>query len=247
VSTESHQQRSDETTSPKETVSSRESSEPSFTTQEEVLPSPKSNSEIHTNLESTLNTSWQLRECTPANISTAARSVSFQLIPAKINIGNVLPINKIPEGTTICNVELYPGDKGQFARTSGTFATIIGHSEDGSKTRVKLPSGVKKTVTGDARAMIGIVAGGGRNEKPILKAARAYYAQKPKRKMWPVVRGVSMNPVEHPHGGGNHQHVGHSTCIARNAPAGQKVGLIAARRTGRLRGGVKAKLEIIAK
>ena len=167
--------------------------------------------------------------------------------PAKVAVGNVLPIGKIPEGTTICNVELYPGDKGQFARTSGTFATIIGHSEDGSKSRIKLPSGVKKTVSAEARAMIGIIAGGGRNEKPILKAGRAFYHQKPKRKMWPVVRGVCMNPVEHPHGGGNHQHIGKSSCQARNTPAGRKVGLIAARRTGRLRGGIKAKLEMLAK
>ncbi len=50
------------------------------------------------------------------------------------------------------------------------------------------------------------------------------------------VRGVAMNPVEHPHGGGNHQHIGHASTVRRSAPPGQKVGLIAARRTGRLRG-----------
>ena len=50
------------------------------------------------------------------------------------------------------------------------------------------------------------------------------------------VRGVAMNPVEHPHGGGNHQHIGHASTVSRWAPPGQKVGLIAARRTGRLRG-----------
>jgi ribosomal protein L2 len=52
----------------------------------------------------------------------------------------------------------------------------------------------------------------------------------------PQVRGVAMNPVEHPHGGGNHQHIGHASTVRRSAPPGQKVGLIAARRTGRLRG-----------
>jgi len=52
-------------------------------------------------------------------------------------------------------------------------------------------------------------------------------------------RGVAMNPVEHPHGGGNHQHIGHASTVRRDAPAGQKVGLIAARRTGRIRGGKK--------
>ncbi len=52
-----------------------------------------------------------------------------------------------------------------------------------------------------------------------------------------LIEGVAMNPVEHPHGGGNHQHVGHPTTVRRDASAGAKVGLIAARRTGRIRGG----------
>ena len=54
--------------------------------------------------------------------------------------------------------------------------------------------------------------------------------------VWLQVRGVAMNPVEHPHGGGNHQHIGHASTVRRDAPPGQKVGLIAARRTGRLKG-----------
>ena len=55
-----------------------------------------------------------------------------------------------------------------------------------------------------------------------------------KRAGWPRTRGVAMNPVDHPHGGGNHQHIGHASTMARDAPAGQKAGLIAARRTGLL-------------
>jgi len=89
--------------------------------------------------------------------------------------------------------------------------------------------------------MIGVVAGGGRIDKPLLKAGNAYWKYKAKRNCWPKVRGVAMNPVDHPHGGGNHQHVGHPTTVSRMAPPGQKVGLIAARRTGRLRGGVEGK------
>merc|ERR1711990_986247 len=139
---------------------------------------------------------------------------------ARLATGNILPINKIPEGT---------------------FVTVIGQSEDGAKTRIKLPSGHRKTIVGQSRAMLGIVAGGGRNEKPILKAGVKHYMFKPKRKMFPKVRGVCMNPVEHPHGGGNHQHVGKPTTIGRGKPAGRKVGLIAARRTGRIRGGDKMK------
>ena len=57
-----------------------------------------------------------------------------------------------------------------------------------------------------------------------------------KRNCWPKIRGVAKNPVEHPHGGGNHQHIGHPSTTKRDCSAGKKVGLIAARRTGRLRG-----------
>jgi len=155
---------------------------------------------------------------------------------AELFIGNVLPLNAMPEGTIVSNVEGQSGDRGIFARASGNYATIIGHSDDGNKTRLKLPSGAKKVVSSNSRAMVGIVAGGGRIDKPILKAGRAYHKYKAKRNEWPKVRGVCMNPVDHPHGGGNHQHIGHPSTVSRNAPPGQKVGLIAARRTGRLRG-----------
>ena len=108
------------------------------------------------------------------------------------------------------------------------------------KTRIRLPSGSKKVVSNSCRAMIGIIAGGGRTDKPMLKAGRAHHKYRVKRKCWPVVRGVAMNPVEHPHGGGNHQHIGKASTISRHKSPGKKVGLIAARRTGRLRaGGVK--------
>jgi large subunit ribosomal protein L8e len=89
--------------------------------------------------------------------------------------------------------------------------------------------------------MVGVVAGGGRIDKPLLKAGNAHHKYKAKRNNWPKVRGVAMNPVDHPHGGGNHQHVGHPTTVPRDAPPGKKVGLIAARRTGRLRGGMRGK------
>jgi len=162
---------------------------------------------------------------------------------AAIAVGNVLPVHLIPEGTVIMNVEKVAGDQGQYARASGTCATIIGHSEDGLRTRVILPSGARKTVDGHSRAMIGVVSGGGRTDKPIMKAGIKYHMFKVKRRNWPNVRGVAMNPVEHPHGGGNHQHVGHPTTVSRFSPAGQKVGLIAARRTGLIRGTLIKKQE----
>ncbi|XP_078495634.1 large ribosomal subunit protein uL2-like, partial [Ciona intestinalis] len=85
----------------------------------------------------------------------------------------------------------------------------------------------------------GVVAGGGHIDKPLLKAGAAYHKYKAKRNCWPRVRGVTMNPVEHPFGGGNHQHIGSPSTVRRDDSPGRKVGLIAARRTGRLRGSGK--------
>lgn len=207
--------------------------------------SPVSSSEILSDTSSVQSISLLLRACTLASSSTPeprVRHTDLILIIASLSVGNILPINAMPEGTIICNLETKAGDRGSMARTSGTSAIIIGHSDDGAKTRVKLPSGIRRTVPGVCRAMIGVCAGGGRTDKPMLKAGNSWHKAKAKRKNWPIVRGVAMNPVEHPHGGGNHQHVGHPTTVGRMTPHGRKVGLIAARRTGPLRGGQSGKL-----
>ena len=78
-------------------------------------------------------------------------------------------------------------------------------------------------MSGDSRASIGLVAAGGRTDKPVLKAGNRYHKYKCLRKRWPRVRGVAMNPVEHPHGGGNHQHIGKASTISRYRSAGKKV------------------------
>ena len=163
---------------------------------------------------------------------------------AQIAVGNILPLQQIPEGSLICNIEQYAGDRGAFAKTSGSFAIVVSHSDEDNKTKIKLPSGAKKTINGNSRAMLGLVAGGGRTEKPILKAGNQYHKYKAKRHVWPKVKGVCMNPVEHPFGGGNQQHLGKPSTVRRDIPHGRKVGLIAARRTGRLRGGVTKKRDI---
>lgn len=151
-------------------------------------------------------------------------------------LSSSIPIFHTYSGTIICNVEEKVGDRGALARASGNYATVIGHNHEDGKVRLKLASGAKKVVSADCRATVGIVAGGGRIDKPLLKAGRAFHKYRVKRNCWPRTRGVAMNPVDHPHGGGNHQHIGHASTIARNAVPGQKVGLIAARRTGLLRG-----------
>ena len=87
---------------------------------------------------------------------------------AALTVGNVLPLGSVPEGTVVTNVEEKVGDRGTLGRASGTYITVIGHNPDEGKTRVKLPSGSKKVVLSSSRGMIGIVAGGGRTDKPLL-------------------------------------------------------------------------------
>lgn len=106
---------------------------------------------------------------------------------ANLQIGNVMPVGQMPEGTIVCNLEEKTGDRGRLARASGNYATVITHNPDTKKTRVKLPSGAKKVIPSNNRAMVGIVAGGGRIDKPILKAGRAYHKYKAKRNCWPKV------------------------------------------------------------
>jgi len=160
---------------------------------------------------------------------------------AALTVGNILPVSSMPEGSIISNVEEKIGDRGALARTSGNYAIVVGHNLEEGTTRLKLPSGSKKTIPSTARAMIGVVAGGGRIDKPLLKAGRAYHKAKARSGHSVRTRGVAMNPVDHPHGGGNHQHIGKPSTISRNAVPGQKAGLIAARRTGLLRGTSNAK------
>jgi large subunit ribosomal protein L2 len=148
-----------------------------------------------------------------------------------IRVGNVLPLGAIPEGTMVCNIELKPADGGRIARSSGTYATVVSHS--GSGTTVKLPSKRNVELSDDCRATVGIVAGGGRREKPFMKAGERYHLKKAKGHKYPITKGVSMTAASHPHGGGRHRHPGKSTTVSRHAPPGKKVGLIAARSSGK--------------
>ena len=158
-------------------------------------------------------------------------TIKFDDETAKIEIGNVLPLNKIPEGTPVYNIELSQGDGGRLVRAAGSNAIVVSHDKTG--TVIQLPSGKFKTINSTCRATIGIPAGGGRNDKPFLKAGKKYFAFRARGKQYPTVRGVAMNPVDHPHGGGSHQHVGKPSTVSRGAPPGRKVGNIAAKRTGR--------------
>lgn len=152
-------------------------------------------------------------------------------ISAEIKTGNSLPLGEIPEGVLICNIENKPGDGGQFARSSGVYAVLVAH--DVGKTVVQLPSGEMKWLSPHCKATIGVIAGAGRTDKPFVKAGKKFHRMKTRAAKYPRVRGVAMNAIDHPFGGGGWQHPGRPKTVSRNAPPGRKVGSIAARRTGK--------------
>ncbi len=148
----------------------------------------------------------------------------------KINVGNIGFLRDLPEGCPIFSIEKRYGDGGTIARNAGSYALLI--TKDKNRATIKLPSKKLIKLPLDVRATIGNASSGGRRDKPVIKAGNRYYAMKAKKKLYPTVRGVAMNAVDHPFGGAQH-HPGKSKSVSRNAPPGRKVGAIASKRTGR--------------
>jgi large subunit ribosomal protein L2 len=151
----------------------------------------------------------------------------------EVKNGNTLTLQNIPTGTYICNIEARPNDGGKFVRSSGVQAVVVDKSED--RVGIRMPSGKTKWFNARCRATVGIVAGGGRVEKPFVKAGNKYHKMQNTASNWPRVRGVAMNVIDHPFGGGGHQHTGRPKTIARGTSPGRTVGSVAARRTGKSR------------
>ena len=114
---------------------------------------------------------------------------------AEIRVGNCLPLENIPVGTQVHNIELYPGKGGQMVRSAGNSAQLM--AKEGKYVTLRLPSGEMRMVLGVCRATVGVVGNVDHNLINIGKAGR-------KRHMGirPTVRGSVMNPHDHPHGGG---------------------------------------------
>ena len=148
-------------------------------------------------------------------------------------IGSVLPLYRIPDGAYIFNLERNPGDGGKMVKAPGSYANIV--AKEGNIVFIKMPSKMTIKLSNECRAQIGVIAGGGRLEKPMLKAGNQYHKMKARNRLWPVPRGVHQSAYNHPHGGKQH-HVGKPTTVARSTPPGGKVGHIAARSTGRRKG-----------
>ncbi len=114
---------------------------------------------------------------------------------ADIKVGNSLPLKNIPVGTTVHNIELTPGKGGQLARAAGSEAQLMG--KEGKYVTLRLPSGEFRLVLAECRATIGQVGNLDHENVTIGKAGRNRHLGRR-----PSVRGSAMNPVDHPHGGG---------------------------------------------
>ncbi|MEA3514305.1 MAG: 50S ribosomal protein L2 [Nanoarchaeota archaeon] len=145
--------------------------------------------------------------------------------------GNTLTLGSMPEGTLVYNLESQPGDGGKFVRSSGTFAKILTHADN--NVVVMLPSKKQKKFNALCRASIGVLAAGGRTDKPILKAGKKFHMMKARNKLYPIVSGSAQNAVDHPFGNKRTSRKSKARPISKHAPPGRKVGMVGARRTGR--------------
>ena len=116
---------------------------------------------------------------------------------AKVDVkpGNAMPFSGMPIGTIVHNIELKPGKGGQIARSAGTYAQFVGR--DGGYAQLRLSSGELRAVRQECMATIGAVSNPDNSNQNLGKAGRIRHMNKR-----PQVRGVAMNPIDHPHGGG---------------------------------------------
>ena len=115
---------------------------------------------------------------------------------AEVRVGNALPLSQMPLGTMVHNVELKPGKGGQLSRSAGSFAQVMGREETGY-VQLRLKSGEVRRVRGTCMATVGQVGNLDHENISVGKAGRSRWLGRR-----PHVRGVAMNPVDHPHGGG---------------------------------------------
>ncbi len=148
----------------------------------------------------------------------------------EVKDGNIMRLGDLPVKTFVYNLESQPGDGGVFIKTAGSFATVT--RNNGNEITLMMPSKQEKTFHPDCRATVGIIAGAGRLEKPILKAGKKHHMKKARGKLWPRTSAVKMNVVDHPFGSGRGKRI-KSKIAKRNAPHGRRVGLLRPRRTGK--------------
>ncbi|MFH1608111.1 MAG: 50S ribosomal protein L2 [archaeon] len=144
--------------------------------------------------------------------------------------GNIICLRDVPIKAKIYNIESKPGDGGKFIRTGGNSAIVS--RVVGENVFVMFPSKKERKFHKNCRATIGVAAGAGRLDKPVVKAGKQYHIKKSKSKLWPRTSAVKMNVIDHPFGSGRAKNI-KSKIAKRNAPPGRRVGLIRPRRTGK--------------
>ncbi|MFH1917701.1 MAG: 50S ribosomal protein L2 [Nanoarchaeota archaeon] len=144
--------------------------------------------------------------------------------------GGIRNVGTIPLKTKVFNIESRPGDGGKFMKSGGNSAMI--HKIVGDDVFVLFPSKKTKKLNKNCRATIGVAAGAGRLDKPIVKAGKQFHIKKSKSKLWPRTSAVKMNAIDHPFGSGRGKNP-KSKIAKRNAPPGRRVGLVRPRRTGK--------------
>ena len=156
------------------------------------------------------------------------QEVSFDSKEAKD--GNIMNLKDIPVKTKVYCVESRKFDGGKYIKAGGLHATV--NRKVGEDVYLIMPSKKEKKFPGNARAVVGSVAGAGRVDKPVVKAGKKYYIKKTKSKLWPRTGAFKVNAIDHPFGSGRGKNP-KSKIAKRNAPAGAKVGLLRPRRTGK--------------
>ncbi|KAL2935110.1 60S ribosomal protein L2 mitochondrial [Bienertia sinuspersici] len=164
-----------------------------------------------------------LRACTtllttlrPSSSSSSSSSLQ-QTTPPKMSeyllthdlasqIGTSMPISIMRIGTIIHNIELRPQQGGKLVRSAGTCAKILKEPSSSRRVLIRLPSGVDKLIDTRCRATIGSVSNPSHGAKKLKKAGNSRWLGRR-----PVVRGVAMNPIDHPHGGGEGKSKGHQS------------------------------------
>ena len=147
-----------------------------------------------------------------------------------ISNGNILELKNIPVKTNVYNIESRPGDVGVFIKSAGSSGVVS--KIVGDEVYVLMPSKKEKWFNKKCRAVIGIISGAGRLDKPILRAGKNYHINKARGKLWPRTSAVKMNVIDHPFGSGRGKNP-KSKIAKRNAPPGRRVGHLRPRRTGK--------------
>lgn len=169
-----------------------------------------------------------------AQIRYPDNSVGYIIAAEGMTVGasldrSIQSLGKIKEGTQIFGIETAPHSGPKLVRSPGVAATLM--SKTKKQAVVQLPSKKTKVLHLNCRATVGVPAGDGRTEKPMVKAGSKWHAMHARGKLYPRTSGKRMNIVDHPFGGSGHGTV--RKPVSRHAPPGRKIGNVSPRKTGK--------------